>query len=75
MPKPKGSTSYRLSDDAQSLLARLANRLGLSKTSVVEMAIRKLAYAEFGEAGSEPQLVRTVSSQEKPSGLRQTRRV
>jgi predicted transcriptional regulator len=75
MPKPKGSTSYRLSDDAQGLLARLADRLGLSKTSVMEMAIRKLAYAEFGEAGSEPQMVGVVSSQEKPSGLRPPRRV
>ena len=46
MPKPRSGTSYRLSEDAQELLGRLAGRLGLTKTSVVEMAIRKLAFAE-----------------------------
>jgi len=38
-----------LSEEAQRLLGRLADRLGLTKTSVLEMAIRKLAYAELGE--------------------------
>ncbi len=73
MPKPKGGTSYRFSGEAQRLLAALAFRLGLTKTSVLEMAIRKLAYAELGDEGPEPQLAQTVSSQEKPSGLRQAR--
>jgi hypothetical protein len=50
MPKPRGGTSYRLSDDAQVLLGVLASRLGLTKTSVLEMAIRKLAFAEFGDS-------------------------
>lgn len=50
MPKPRSGTSYRLSEDAQILLGNLAVRLGLTKTSVLEMAIRKLAYAELGEA-------------------------
>jgi hypothetical protein len=49
MPKPRSGTSYRLSEDAQELLGRLSGRLGLTKTSVLEMAIRKLAYAELGE--------------------------
>lgn len=49
MPKPRGGTSYRLSTDAQDLLARLADRLGLTKTGVLEMAIRKLAHAELGD--------------------------
>jgi predicted DNA-binding protein len=49
MPKPRSGTSYRLSKEAQDLLGRLACRLGLTKTSVLEMAIRKLAYAELGE--------------------------
>lgn len=52
MPKPRGGTSYRLSEDAQELLGRLADRLGLTKTSVVEMAIRKLAYLELGGEGA-----------------------
>jgi predicted transcriptional regulator len=50
MSKPRGGTSYRLSADAQDLLMRLADRLGLTKTGVLEMAIRKLARAELGEA-------------------------
>lgn len=49
MAKPRGSTSYRLSGDAQQLLSILAGRLGLTKTGVLEMAIRKLAYAEVDE--------------------------
>jgi hypothetical protein len=49
MPKPRSGTSYRLSEDAQHLLTKLAYRLGLTKTSVLEMAIRKLAYAELGD--------------------------
>jgi hypothetical protein len=49
MPKPRSGTSYRLSEEAQELLGRLSSRLGLTKTSVLEMAIRKLAYAELGE--------------------------
>jgi predicted DNA-binding protein len=52
MPKPKSATSYRLSEEAQQLLERLASRLGLTKTSVLEMSIRKLAYAELGEDAS-----------------------
>jgi predicted transcriptional regulator len=54
MPKPRSGTSYRLSDDAQDLLAKLASRLGLTKTSVLEMAIRKLAQAELDEAEGRP---------------------
>jgi hypothetical protein len=49
MAKPKGATSYRLSDDAQHLIMALADRLGVSKTGVLEMAVRKLARAELGE--------------------------
>jgi len=52
MPKPRGGTSYRLSEGAQELLHLLAGRLGLTKTAVLEMAIRKLAHAELGEATS-----------------------
>jgi hypothetical protein len=51
MGKPKGATSYRLARDTQHLLAALAERLGLSKTAVVEMAVRKLAHSELGPQG------------------------
>ena len=42
----KISTSYRLSDDARALIDALAKQLGVSKTDVLEIAIRKLAQAE-----------------------------
>jgi hypothetical protein len=47
MPKPRGGTSYRFSSEAQELLARLADALGVSKTAVIEMALRKVARAEL----------------------------
>lgn len=47
MAKPRGATSYRLSSDAQRLLNTLAEQLGVSKTAVLEVAIRKLARAEL----------------------------
>jgi hypothetical protein len=64
MPKPRSGTSYRLSEDAQELLGKLAGRLGLTKTSVLEMAIRKLAYAEFGdqEPATSPRARRSLQS-------------
>jgi predicted transcriptional regulator len=46
MPKPKGATSLRLSDDAQLLLRGLAESLGTSKTAVLEIAIREKAKRE-----------------------------
>jgi hypothetical protein len=51
MPKSRGGTSYRLSECAQDLLAKLSERLGVTKTGVLEMAIRKLARTELGEVG------------------------
>jgi hypothetical protein len=47
MPKPKGATSYRFSSEAQELLSTLADALGLSKTAVLEMSLRKLARSEL----------------------------
>jgi hypothetical protein len=49
MPKPRGATSYRLSSDAQCLLTRMASQMGLTKTAVLELAIRKLGHAELRE--------------------------
>ena len=42
----KRSTSLRLSDQARTLLAKLAEKLGISQTAVLELAIRKLAKDE-----------------------------
>jgi hypothetical protein len=54
MPKPKGATSYRFSAEAQDILARLAEALGVNKTSVLEMALRRMARAERLPAGPAP---------------------
>jgi len=39
-------TSFRFSDDAKFYIAALAVKLGISKTAVIEIAVRKLADAE-----------------------------
>lgn len=54
MAKPKGATSYRLSEDAQRLISALADRLGVSKTGVLEIAVRKLARSELGTESPVP---------------------
>jgi len=45
MPE-KQPTSFRLSPDALALLRELAERLGLSQASVIELAVRRLAKEE-----------------------------
>lgn len=52
MPKPKGATSLRLSEDALIMLRGLADSLGVSKTAVLEIAIREMAKREG--IGAEP---------------------
>lgn len=42
----KRSTSLRLSDQARELLVKLKKKLGINQTSVLELAIRRLAEAE-----------------------------
>ena len=44
--KTKPPTSHRLSDEARRLLAVLAEKLGVSQTSVIELAIREKAKRE-----------------------------
>jgi hypothetical protein len=39
----KGPTSFRLSDEALSLLALISKELGISQASAVEQALRLLA--------------------------------
>lgn len=41
MPTKKTPTSYRLSDEAQDMIARLAILHGCSATQAVEMAVRE----------------------------------
>lgn len=46
MTMTKHPTSFRLSDEGIALLAKLAERLGLSQASTIELAVRKLAKRE-----------------------------
>jgi predicted transcriptional regulator len=46
MKLEKKSTSIRLSDEARRLVTELAKKLGVHKSSILEMAIRKLAEKE-----------------------------
>lgn len=43
---PKQRASYRLTATAFRLIASLADRLGLSHTAVIELALRRLAHLE-----------------------------
>jgi hypothetical protein len=47
MATDKTPSSYRFSDQARALIDRLAEHLGVSKTDVIEMAVRLLARREF----------------------------
>jgi hypothetical protein len=51
MATDKAPSSYRLSDRARELIDRLADHLGVSKTDVIEMAVRLLDRREFEGAG------------------------
>jgi hypothetical protein len=53
MATDKPPTSYRLSDQCRDLIDHLTEHLGVSKTDVIEMAVRHLARREFGYAGEE----------------------
>jgi hypothetical protein len=39
----KQSTSFRLSDEALTLIRELSTSLGVSQAAIIEMAVRKLA--------------------------------
>ena len=39
--------SYRLSEEAIAILAKLSRKLGITQTGVIEQALRKLHEAEF----------------------------
>lgn len=42
----KQSASYRLSDDARELIELLAKKIGVSKTDIIEIAVRELAQSK-----------------------------
>jgi predicted transcriptional regulator len=42
----KKATSLRLSEEAKALLGKVATKLGISQTAVVELAIRQIAKLE-----------------------------
>ncbi len=46
MKKEKKTTSIRLTPGAMLLLKNLADKLGVSQTAIIEMAIRKFAEQE-----------------------------
>jgi predicted DNA-binding protein len=46
MATTKKQTGIRLTDDGRQLLEALSKKLGVSQTSVMEMAVRKLAIIE-----------------------------
>jgi hypothetical protein len=54
MATDKTPSSYRFSDQARELIDRLAAHLGVSKTDVIEMAVRMLARREFEGVGEPP---------------------
>jgi hypothetical protein len=54
MATDKTPSSYRFSDHARELIDRLAAHLGVSKTDVIEMAVRLLARREFEDPGEPP---------------------
>jgi hypothetical protein len=49
MTTSKNPSSFRLSPEALELIGKLAEHLGISKTSVVEMAVRQLSRREMAD--------------------------
>lgn len=43
MPDNKQPTSFRLSPEALALIREMAEKMGLSQASVLELAVRKLS--------------------------------
>jgi predicted transcriptional regulator len=50
MKKSSSVTTIRLTEDARRLLWRLGETLGISRTAVIELAIRRMAAEEEIEA-------------------------
>jgi hypothetical protein len=53
MPSGKRTTTYRLSEEARTLLGRLAEHHGVTQTAVLEMAIRQLARRDLPDSAPE----------------------
>jgi hypothetical protein len=54
---PKHPSSYRLSEEARTLIVRLKERHGVSEADVIEMAVRRMARADLSEGGAPPATV------------------
>jgi hypothetical protein len=54
MPTDKRSTTYRLSEEARTLLERLADHHGINQTAVLEMAIREKARRDLLAEPAQP---------------------
>ena len=50
---PKQKTSVSLSEDALALLEGLSRKLGLNKSGVLELAVRRMAEAEGVKASAD----------------------
>ena len=61
MKKDQNPTSYRFSPEARELIDRLSVHLGISKVSVIELAVRRLARREM------PDYTRTPPARRKRS--------
>lgn len=51
---PKSHTSFRLSEEALTLLRRLKEKHGISEASALEMSIRRMASADLTDDGGWP---------------------
>jgi hypothetical protein len=54
----KEATSFRLSPEALELIRELAQKLGITRTAVVELAVRRIAKDEIPERLSEKSVYR-----------------
>jgi predicted DNA-binding protein len=45
----KLQTSIRISEEAKTLLEELSKKLGVSKTAIIELAVRDMAKKEKGQ--------------------------
>jgi predicted transcriptional regulator len=66
----KRSTTYRLSEDARSLLEELARMHGVTQTAVLEMAIRDLGRRDLPDYRPANKPAPDKAGEVKPGGKR-----
>jgi hypothetical protein len=54
MVSDKQPTSFRLSEEALTVIGRLAEFHGVSQTAVVEMAVRQMGRRDLGDTAAPP---------------------